>query len=187
MDVQESIEMTLRLLRPRWADRITIHRDYEPLPPIEAVAGHINQVLMNLLANACDAIPGRGNIWLHTTASGTTICVSIREDGVGIAADHLHRIFEPFFTTKPLGEGTGLGLAITHGIVASHGGKIQVASQPGRGSEFSVVLPVHPAMSDDGIATRTEEAVHDGISIPAGDDVAPTGTRMYSRGGLPVA
>jgi signal transduction histidine kinase len=148
MDVQESIEMTLRLLRPRWAGRIAIHRDYGSLPPIEAVAGHINQVLMNLLANACDAIPGRGNIWVRTRAGGTTVSVSIRDDGIGITAEHVHRIFEPFFTTKPLGEGTGLGLAITHGIVASHGGRIEVASQPGRGTEFSLVLPVDPGVTD---------------------------------------
>jgi two-component system NtrC family sensor kinase len=141
VDVQEAIDVTLRLLRPRWATRIEIHRDYEPMPPIEAAAGQLNQVLMNLLANACDAIDDRGNIWIAAQCDGDRARIRIRDDGSGIAAADLRRIFDPFFTTKPQGKGTGLGLAITHGIVESHGGTIQVASEAGRGTEVFLSLP----------------------------------------------
>ena len=141
VDVPAALEVTLRLLRPRWAGRITVHRDVAPLPPIEAAPGQLNQVLMNLLANACDAIADRGNIWIAAQTEGECMNITVRDDGSGIAAADLDRIFDPFFTTKPQGKGTGLGLAITHGIVESHGGKIRVASEVGRGTEVTVIWP----------------------------------------------
>jgi signal transduction histidine kinase len=142
VDIRDGIEVSLRLLRPRWADRITIHRDYGELPPMEAAPGQLNQVFMNLLANACDAIAGSGNIWITTASDGTDLAVTVRDDGVGIPAENLPRIFDPFFTTKPHGKGTGIGLAISHGIVAAHGGRIEVSSRPGEGTIFRVVFPV---------------------------------------------
>lgn len=142
VDVHESIESCLRLLRPRWADRITIERDLGALPPIEAVAGQINQVLMNVLANACDAIEGSGTIRITTRAEDGHVRLSVRDDGAGIPAESLERIFDPFYSTKAQGKGTGLGLAITHGIVTAHGGEIRVASEPGKGAEIVVRLPI---------------------------------------------
>jgi signal transduction histidine kinase len=141
-DLEEGIEVSLRLLQPRWAGRITIHRDYGALPRVEAVAGQLNQVFMNLLANACDAIPGAGNIWIRAASDGRQVTISVRDDGQGIAPEHRPRIFDPFFTTKPQGKGTGLGLAISHGIVTNHGGTIRVTSEAGGGTEFVIVLPV---------------------------------------------
>lgn len=145
VDLQESIEVTLRLLRPRWSDRITIHRDYGALPPLEAVPGQINQVMMNLLANACDAIEDRGNIWIRTEVKEERVHVTIHDDGAGISSEHLSHVFDPFFTTKPVGRGTGLGLAITHGIVAHHGGNIAVTSDRASGTTFALVLPLSGA------------------------------------------
>ncbi len=140
--MHDAIEVSLRLLRPRWSDRITIHRDYQSLPSIQASPGQLNQVFMNLLSNACDAIPERGNIWIGTDAGERTIRVRIRDDGSGIAREHLSRIFDPFFTTKPQGQGTGLGLSITHGIVTGHGGGLEVTSEPGIGTTITVSLPI---------------------------------------------
>ena len=140
-DLQEGLEVTLRLLESRTRDRVTVHRAYEPLPLVECDPGQINQVFMNLLANACDAAPPSGNIWVATAVRDRDACVIIRDDGPGIPADRLGRIFEPFFTTKDVGSGTGLGLAIAHGIVAAHGGRIEVESAPGAGATFRVVLP----------------------------------------------
>jgi two-component system, NtrC family, sensor kinase len=145
VDVHENLESCLRLLRPRWADRITIERDLGAVPRIEAASGQLNQVLMNLLANACDAIEGTGTIRITTRVTGDRLRLSVRDDGTGIPADSLERIFDPFFSTKPQGKGTGLGLAITHGIVTGHGGDIQVTSEPGRGTEFVVTLPLRRA------------------------------------------
>ncbi|TMA56068.1 MAG: hypothetical protein E6J75_10525 [Deltaproteobacteria bacterium] len=95
----------------------------------------------NVLANACDAIDGTGNVWVETRHEGDTVIVTIRDDGHGIAADVLGRVFDPFFTTKDVGAGTGLGLAIAHGITSAHGGRIEVESAPGAGATFRIVLP----------------------------------------------
>jgi signal transduction histidine kinase len=144
-DLQEGIEVTLRLLEGRWRDRLTIHRDFEPLPPIECDPGQMNQVFMNLLANACDAAPDGGNIWIRTRWVDGVATITIRDDGPGIPASSIDHIFEPFFTTKDVGAGTGLGLAIAHGIVSAHGGRIDVESAPGAGATFHVVVPAADA------------------------------------------
>ena len=145
VDLHGGLEVTLRLLEARWHDRIAVHREYGTLPLVECDAGQINQVFMNLLANACDAVESGGNIWVTTRADAGHVTVAVRDDGHGIPADALGRIFEPFFTTKPIGQGTGLGLAISHGVVAAHGGRIEVDSEPGHGSTFRVVLPITAA------------------------------------------
>ncbi len=142
IDLHEGIDVTLRLLEPRLGDRITVVREYGTLPPVEVVPDEMNQVWMNLLANACDAIPGRGTIRISSEAAGDAVRVAVRDDGGGIAPDLLPRIFDPFFTTKGPGDGTGLGLSIAHGIVDRHGGRIDVRSAPGAGSTFTVVLPL---------------------------------------------
>jgi signal transduction histidine kinase len=145
IDLRDDIEITLRLLHPRWADRITLHRDYADLPPLEGAPDELNQVWMNLLANACDAIAERGNIWIMTSSDVKAIHVTIRDDGAGIEPAIVSRVFDPFFTTKPPGRGTGFGLAVSHGIVTRHGGRIEVRSTPGRGSTFVVHLPIQIA------------------------------------------
>jgi two-component system NtrC family sensor kinase len=145
VDLHDGLDVTLRLLEPRWRDRIAVHRDYGTLPLVECDPGQLNQVFMNLLANACDAIARAGNIWVTTRAAGDTVSVAIRDDGAGIPPAVLGRIFDPFFTTKAVGQGTGLGLAVSHAVVAAHGGRIDVESTPGAGSTFRVILPVGAA------------------------------------------
>jgi len=141
VDLHEGLDMSLRLIEARWRDRITIHRDYGTLPAVECDAGQLNQVFVNLLANACDAIRDRGNIWVTTRAEGDTVSVTIRDDGAGMPPEVMSRVFEPFFTTKDVGSGTGLGLAISHGVVTDHGGRIEVESTPAAGATFRIVLP----------------------------------------------
>jgi signal transduction histidine kinase len=143
-DLHEGLEITLRLLRPKWGTRISIHRDYGDVPPVHVVPGQLNQVLMNLLANACDAITERGNLWITTRRDDDSVRIAIRDDGVGMAAAEKGRMFDPFFTTKPQGQGTGLGLSITYGIVRDHDGRIDVESEPGAGTTITVVLPLVP-------------------------------------------
>ena len=111
------------------------------LPPIRGIGGEINQIWMNLIDNAIDAAPVRGQVDVTARQEGTCVVVRVTDDGVGIPADILENIFDPFFTTKPGGEGTGLGLDIVRRIVQWHSGEIEVDSRPGR-TEFCVKMPV---------------------------------------------
>jgi signal transduction histidine kinase len=126
--------------------KVHLERDFEPLPAIECNVSQLNQVFLNLINNAAQAIQGKGTITVATRADARFITVSVCDTGGGIAADVLPHIFEPYFTTKPDGEGTGLGLAIARSIVEEHGGDIQVASTVGAGTEFRVRLPIERAV-----------------------------------------
>jgi signal transduction histidine kinase len=144
VDLNEGIESTVRLLSGYYkAGKITLTRDYGEIPKVDCYAAQLNQVWMNLLANAAQAIgDAAGEVSVTTRCDGRTVIVSISDTGPGIAAEQLKKIFDPFFTTKPVGEGTGLGLSISHGIIERHGARIEVESAPGRGTTFTVFLPV---------------------------------------------
>ena len=115
----------------------------DDLPAVHGDPAQLQQVLLALVMNAIDAMPGGGNLWLRTRARRETreVQFEVRDDGVGIAPDVLPRLFEPFFTTKERGRGVGLGLAISQSIIERHGGRIEVASEPGKGTTFTVSLP----------------------------------------------
>jgi signal transduction histidine kinase len=142
VDVHEGIDRTLSLIEPRLKDGIEVVRDYGPLPRIRCYAGQLNQVFMNLLINACDALGRQGTITVRTRPSELGVRLEFADDGPGIPPEIQRRIFDPFFTTKPVGKGTGLGLSISHGIVERHGGRIWVEPSPGRGTTFVVELPL---------------------------------------------
>ena len=154
-DLHEGLEVSLRLLESRWRGRLTIHRDYGAMPLVECDPGQLNQVFMNVLANACDATAANGNIWIATRREGDEAVVTVRDDGVGMTPEVRAHVFDPFFTTKDVGGGTGLGLAISHGVVTAHGGRIEVESTPGAGATFRIILPVGDAASLDRAASGT--------------------------------
>jgi two-component system NtrC family sensor kinase len=141
-DLHEGIESTLNLLAKQYKNRITVHRDYGNLPLVECYPSQVNQVFMNVLQNAAQAIQNQGDVWIKTVSDGGWARIVIRDNGIGIPEDHLSRIFDPFFTTKVVGTGTGLGLSISYGIIEKHGGKIRVESKIHEGTEFTVELPV---------------------------------------------
>jgi signal transduction histidine kinase len=146
VDLHESIDNTLVLVHHEYKHRITVQRDYGVLPPIECHPDQINQVIMNLLVNAGQAIEGEGEVHIRTRADGEQVVVELEDSGKGIPPENLARIFDPGFTTKGVGVGTGLGLSIVHGIVEEHGGSLEVESELGRGSTFRLRLPLkHPA------------------------------------------
>jgi len=142
VSLNEEIDRTLALMEPRLKGGVEIVRDYGELPLVRCYAGQLNQVFMNLLMNACDAMEGRGRIRIATRAEGDHVLLDFEDDGPGISADVASRIFEPFFTTKPVGQGTGLGLSLSHGIVERHGGSMSVHSELGHGTCFSIRLPL---------------------------------------------
>ena len=102
----------------------------------------MNQVLMNLISNAIDAIDNKGTIAISTKQSDDRCVISVKDDGKGIPKDVIQNIFDPFFTTKEVGKGTGLGLSISYGIIEEHNGTIDVKSEPGKGTEFIVSIPL---------------------------------------------
>ncbi len=138
------LETVARMARPRLQSGVQIERRFGSVPAVECAPRELEQVLLNLLLNAADAVGERGTIRLSTTVSGGRARIDVEDDGCGIASDALERVFDPFFTTKPVGQGTGLGLSISYEIVQRHGGEITVRSEVGRGTTFSVFLPLPP-------------------------------------------
>jgi two-component system NtrC family sensor kinase len=143
VELHEGLDSTIRLLSQYYGSgRVTLERDYGELPPVDCYAGQLNQVWMNLLVNAAQAVGHEGVVRVTTRMEDRTAVITVSDTGRGIAPKHLKKIFDPFFTTKPVGEGTGLGLSITYGIVERHGGSIKVESRPGEGTTFTVAIPV---------------------------------------------
>lgn len=146
VNLNESLEQTLVIARNVLKGRVEIIRRLTEIPPVSCSPSQINQVFLNLISNAAQAIEhDAGRLLLKTEADSEHVHVSIQDNGKGIAQEHLEKIFDPFFTTKPIGQGTGLGLSISYQIVQAHGGNIRVASIPGKGSRFVVSLPIAAA------------------------------------------
>lgn len=143
-DLNQGLESTTNIVWNELKYKCEVVKDYGVLPPLLCYPQQLNQVFLNLLVNAGQAIENRGVITLRTQAGDGEILVSISDTGQGIAPEHLKRIFDPFFTTKPVGKGTGLGLHVAFGIVQAHGGEIRVESTLGKGSTFTVRLPIQP-------------------------------------------
>jgi two-component system NtrC family sensor kinase len=147
VDLRGAISSSLDMIRGQLERRhITVEQRAGDLPPVVCAPAQINQVVLNLLVNAMQAIEstGRdsGRIVITTKARGHDVVLEVADDGCGIPEEIRSRVFDPFFTTKPIGQGTGLGLAISQGIVADHGGRIEFESTPGRGTTFRIILPV---------------------------------------------
>ncbi|MEG5034441.1 ATP-binding protein [Microcoleus sp. AT3-D2] len=150
-DIHEGIDSTLVILNHRLKQGIKVIKQYGKLPAVECYPAQLNQVFMNIISNAIDALEevkkeDKGyspTIWVSTEITAdNTVTVKIRDNGPGIASACAQQIFDPFFTTKSIGKGTGLGLAISYQILAKHHGKIEVNSQIGQGTEFVITLPV---------------------------------------------
>jgi len=151
MPLVDALKSTLNLVRAKYKHDIRFATDFAVDPPVACLPARINQVFMNLIINACQAVHERarragpnfqGEVRLATAQDGHWLKISVEDNGCGMEADVLARIYEPFFTTKPPGEGTGLGLSLSYGIIQDHGGAIDVASVPDQGTRFVIRLPL---------------------------------------------
>lgn len=141
ININDCIDITLNIVNNELKYKATVTKDYADLPLIRGSAQQLNQVFMNILINAGQAIEKSGEIRIRTWHEKDAVLVSIADTGCGIAQKDLQRIFEPFFTTKEAGKGTGLGMSITYDIIKKHHGNISVESEVGKGTTFTIRLP----------------------------------------------
>ncbi len=141
-DLHRGLDSTLNVAAHEIKYRADVIKEYGEIPLLDCMPFQINQVFMNLLVNAAQAMDQRGTITIRTGSDAEQIWVQVADTGKGVKPEHLNRVFEPFFTTKPVGKGTGLGLSVSYNIIKMHGGIIEVDSEPGRGTTFTVRLPV---------------------------------------------
>lgn len=140
--INDGLDKTLLIVKNKLKSKVTVHKHYEEVPQIECSPSQINQVFLNLITNAADAITESGEILVRTWAEGDNVCTSIADTGCGIPEDILAKVRNPFFTTKEVGKGTGLGLSIVDRIVTAHGGELKIESEAGKGTIMTVVLPI---------------------------------------------
>jgi signal transduction histidine kinase len=141
VNLNEGVEATLKVVWNEIKYKCRVNRKYGTLPAIPCYPGQLNQVFLNLLLNAAQAIPEKGEITIETAAEDGHVVIRVSDTGVGIPPENIQKLFTPFYTTKPVGKGTGLGLSISYGIVRKHHGTIEVRSEVGKGTTFTVRLP----------------------------------------------
>ncbi len=149
-DLHHGLDSTLTIASNEFKYKATVEKQYGQLPQVKCLASQLNQVFMNLLVNASHAIKESGVITIRTGCTGDWVWVEVGDNGMGIPAENLTRIFDPFFTTKPIGTGTGLGLSLSYNIVTKHGGKLEVESELGKGTRFTVRLPIQQGLTTTG-------------------------------------
>ncbi|MBU4262516.1 MAG: PAS domain S-box protein [Proteobacteria bacterium] len=143
VNLNETLETTINIAWNEIKYIANLNREFGDIPEIKCYPQQLGQVFLNLLVNAAQSMDGQGEITVRTFSDETSVNISISDTGRGISAKDLSRIFDPFFTTKEVGKGTGLGLSISYGIVKNHGGEITVQSEIGKGSTFTVRIPLH--------------------------------------------
>ncbi len=161
VNLHDALDRTLNIVRNEIKYKARIETHYGSLPDVECLPSRLHQVFLNLIVNAGHAIEANGTITISTGTRGSEIWIRFEDTGCGIPKQHLNRIFEPFFTTKPVGQGTGLGLSVSYSIVQRHGGSIDVESEVGRGSRFTIHLPLRQQHEN-----VTETAVEASAAVP---------------------
>ena len=149
IDLNEGLDSVLIIARNELKYKVEVVKNYGNIPQVRCSPSQINQVFLNLIVNAAQAIERQGTITLSTRQDGEFVRVEIKDTGIGIPPAVLPHIFDPFYTTKDVGEGTGLGLSIAYQIVQQHGGSIKAESEPGYGSKFVICLPVASTIQED--------------------------------------
>ncbi|HLY74805.1 MAG TPA: ATP-binding protein [Planctomycetota bacterium] len=157
VDIRQLLENSVELCLNELKYNVTLHRDFGDLPPVTCFPVQIEQVFVNLLVNAAQALEGKkGEIFLRTECEADGVVVSIHDTGPGIPRENLEKLFLPFFTTKPVGKGTGLGLHVAYKIIHAHGGRLEARSEIGKGAVFLVHLPIQAETRAGGGEPRRE-------------------------------
>ncbi|OOZ38693.1 hypothetical protein BOW53_14685 [Solemya pervernicosa gill symbiont] len=141
-DLQSALDTTLNIANNEIKYKASVIREYGEIPKVECIPSQLNQVFLNLIVNAAHAIEKQGTITIRTRVDRDSVIIEVSDDGCGIPEDIQHRIFDPFYTTKQVGEGTGLGLSLSYGIIQNHNGDLSVESEPGKGTTFTIRLPL---------------------------------------------
>jgi two-component system NtrC family sensor kinase len=159
LEINEVICRTTRLIRnQKLFDQIVIEEDLKDgLPEVDGDMNQLQQVFLNLSLNACEAMPGGGKLTITSRSEAGKVLVTLADSGCGIKREHFDKIFEPFFTTKPVGKGTGLGLSVSYGIIQQHGGTLEVESEEGKGTTFTILLPAAAPAAAGGEESRSPE------------------------------
>ena len=158
IDIPKEIDTTLNILNNKYKNRITVVKNYSPeVPKIEAYGGQLNQVFMNILDNAQDAMGESGTLTINLDKIDDKVKLEFIDTGAGIPEENLKKVFDPFFTTKPVGKGTGLGMSISYRVINDHHGTINVESEMGKGTKFTIVLPINQPLKEQ----LTEEKTND--------------------------
>ena len=143
IDLPKEIETTLNILHNKLKSKVEIVKEYEEsLPLVEGYGGQLNQVFMNILDNSCYAIKEKGIITIKLYKKEKNVIIEISDNGCGMNEEQKSKIFDPFFTTKPVGAGTGLGMSISYKVIQRHNGKIELESEEGKGTKFTISIPI---------------------------------------------
>ena len=141
VNIHDGIESSLKIMMAQFKRHLKIHKNFKSHGIISCNPGQLNQVFLNILSNAAQAINESGHIWINTYDKNDNLMIEIKDDGKGMSPQILDKIFDPFFTTKDVGEGTGLGLSISYSIIQNHHGTITAESKSGKGSTFTIKIP----------------------------------------------
>lgn len=153
-DLNSEVASAIRICQGQVRDRCLLEVDLGNVPPLMGRPRQVGQVIINLILNAVHALPSeQGVVKVRTRAELDEVLVEVSDNGVGMSKEVLRHVFQPFFTTKPVGEGAGLGLAVAYGIVTGHGGRIDIDSEPGKGTRITVRLPATAAKVEEALAT----------------------------------
>jgi len=144
-DLNTNLDKSINIVGSELKYKVTLEKYYQTLPPVQCYPRQLDQIFVNLLVNAAQAITDKGTITVSTRHDSTHVIVAIADTGAGIPREKLKKIFDPFYTTKPVGKGTGLGLNVVYNIVKRHRGSISVKSEEGKGTTFTLRLPLHRA------------------------------------------
>lgn len=174
-NVNDGLDKTLLIAKNKLKTKVTVHKYYGDVPFVHCSPSQINQIFLNLLTNAADAIEESGDIVLRTVAEDGKVRISVADTGSGIPPDVMAKIRDPFFTTKEVGKGTGLGLSIVDQIVTAHGGELLIESEVGNGTTVTLVLPVEavaPPEEEEDSADVSVDGEETAANDPDGDEVS---------------